>query len=423
MGIRDRIRRWLAPTQQKSWTVQVLVGDDGFMASQSFDGGDLFTVYTQALWTFICAHRISQDMASFPAVVQERPPGTDAWTTSPGHDLNALLHRPYGRFAPQLRWNWRQQVAAGALRGELGGNQFFRAVKGNGGLQMLGLYLVELKATTDNDGYITMYNRNGYANDNIPPDEVVNVMHASPSSRWEGVPPTTAAEPAIRVDYAASRRIRYDLETRIKPGVVFRVKSLFAMTDEQRTKVETLLEDSFEGATKAGKSLVVGDNVDIEGGPVHQIDDVPSHHDNARDSIISAHDVSPPTVGVLRDARYQTWEQALRAQYTLCIHPRLVNLYDTVNSQAIEPVYGPDVRLWFDPVRSPLGLAWIRERAETAQKLLDLGYPANAVNEYLQLGMPTFEELERPNMPAVIAGREDLDGGATPDDEGGEQTT
>jgi len=417
MGIRDRIKKWMAPAEQKSWTVQVLVGDDGFMAAQNFDGGELFTVYTQALWTYICAHRISQDMASFPAVVQTRERGTERWVSAPSHELNALLHRPYGRFAPQMNWSWKDQVAAGALRKELGGNEFFRAVRSGSGLQMLGLYLVELQATTDDQGYVTAWNRAGHSGDNIPPDEVVNVTHASPTSRWEGVAPPVAAEPSIRVDYAASRRIRYDLETRVAPGVVFKVKSLFAMTDDQRTRVETMLEDSFEGATKAGKSLVVGDNVDIQGGPLHTIDDVPTHHKNARNNIISSHDIPPPIVGVLDDARYQSWENSLRAHFMFCIQPRLTSLYDTINSQAITPAYGPDVRIWYDVVGAPLGLAWLREKAETGKKFMDLGYPANAVNEFLRLGLPAFDELERPNMPAVVAGREDGDGAAEPEPE------
>jgi phage portal protein BeeE len=404
MGIRSW---WSNLWGQKSYSVQLLVGDEGFLASPSFTGGDLYRIYTQALWTYICASRISQDIAKFPAIVQKRRPGTDRWERDTASDLNALLDHPYGPGAAKPRWNWQQQLAAGVLRQELGGNQFYLMERAGNRLLSLGLVLGELQGQLDENTKVpTTYKKTG-TNSVVSAEKVVNVMHASPDSWWSGVSPVIAAEPSIRVDYAASQRIRYDLETRIAPGVVFKVKALFTMSDKMRQKTLTMLEEGYEGATKAGKSLAVGDDTEIQGAPLHQVDDVPAHHAAARDAIISAFGISPPVVGVLRDVKYQTWEQALRAQFALCIYPRLWNIYNTINTQAITPVYGPDIRLWFDLVQSPLGLAFLRERGETAQIYMNLGYPGNAVNERFQLEMPRFDEMERPNMPALIAGRDD----------------
>ena len=416
-----RAQRLAEKYGQKSYSVQLVVGDDGFMVSQNFSGGSLYTVYTQALWTYICAHRISLDVSTFPAIVQERIPGTERWALSPQHQLNDVLERPYGTAATAPRMTWQQMIATGVLRQELGGNQFYRIVSTQGRLLALQLYLSELIADADKvTGLFSAYRVQG-TNALVSSAEVVNVLHANPDLTWSGVSATVANEQATRVDYAASRRTRYDMETRVAPGVVFKVKGLFTVSSEQRDATEAYLAAQYEGATKAGKSLVVGDSTEIQGAPLHQVDDIPTHAANARDAIISSFGVSPPTVGVLRDARYQTWDNALRAQYALCIGPRISGIYRAINAQAIRPIYGPDVRIWFDLVQSPLGLAALRERAETAAAYQGLGWPAKHLNDRFGLDMPEFEGWDTANMGAVVAGHaEDVsaaDAGPPPDDD------
>ena len=66
------------------------------MVSQSFSGGSLYTVLTQALWTYICANRISQDISNFPAIIQTRRQGSSVWKNDLDHELNNILDRPYG---------------------------------------------------------------------------------------------------------------------------------------------------------------------------------------------------------------------------------------------------------------------------------------------------------------------------------------
>jgi phage portal protein BeeE len=423
MAIFSGARRWLAGKLggAKSYHVQLLVGDDGFMVAQDFTGSDLYRVYTQAVWTYICASRISQDIANIPAVAQVRDRATGTWKTDQDHQLNEVLQRPYGSAPQAPRWNWQQSIATGVLRQELGGNQFYRALAVLGRLEMLGLYLVELKAhkPDSSTGLFSEYELpNGVT---IPADEIVNVMHANPGSWWEGVSPTVANEQATRVDYAASRRMRYDMETRVQPGIVFKVKALFTMSKEQQTNAQSMLESSYEGAVNAGKSLVVGDNTTIEKPPIADSGDIPAQAMVARDAIISSFDVSPPMVGVLRDAKYTNWKEAKRAHFNLCILPRLNNIYGTINSQAIWPTYGRDVRLHYDLVQSPLGLEPLAERGETARIYYDMGWPAAAVNDKFDLQMPGFDGWDQSNMGAVVAGREMPEDEADEDVEGVEE--
>lgn len=387
----------------KSYTVLLQVGEDGFMKSTAYTGGDLETLYTQTIWTYICACRISHDLAGLPAVVQVRDKRSGEWATDTGHELNALLRSPYGPGTGKPRWHWQQMIATGALRQEMCGNQFFRVVSSGQRLLALGLVMDTVTGILNENAIPTRY-KIGTSGDEVPAEKLVNVMHANPGSWWDGISPVVAAQQAIHVDYSVSQRLRYDLETRVAPGVIFKVKALFSMQKAQRDDAETWLAEQFGMASKAGKSMVIGDNVEVQAPPMRELGDLPAHHDAARDAIISAFDVSPPVVGVLRDVKYQTWEQALRAQWALCIEPRARNIYSTINAQAVNPICGEDVRLWYDPIQSPLGLASVRDRADAAKSYFAFGYPANAINRHFSLGMPYYDELERPNMPLAVAG-------------------
>jgi phage portal protein BeeE len=410
MGLKDWFGRKFGA---KSYSVQLLVGDDGFMVSQSFTSGSLLTVYTQAIWTYICASRISQDISNIPAVVQTRDGADAPWVTDPGHQLNEVLERPYGTHRSAPRWDWQQSIATGVLRQELGGNQYYMVQSAPNRMLMLGLYLAELRANVDaTTGEFDSYTVEG-TNAVVPADMIVNIMHANPDSWWSGVSPTVANEQATRVDYAASRRMRYDMETRVQPGLVMKVKALFSMNATQKAAALTMLENSYEGAVNAGKSLVVGDDVTIEKPPIADAGDLPEQAKVARNAIISSFDVSPPMVGVLEDAKYTNWKEAKRAHFNLCILPRLNNIYRTLNNQAVTPVYGRDVRLHYDLVQSPLGLEPLAERGETAKIYYDMGWPAQAVNDKFDLQMPEFEGWDVSNMSTVVAGHaEDLDSGA-----------
>ncbi len=404
------LRSWFsslrnAPPENKSYQLVVQVGEDGFIPAAQFEGSDLYQLYTQAVWTYICASRISQDLAVLPPIVQRW--NGDEWQKDNSNDsLNMLLVRPYGPGDNKPRWNWSQQVAAGALRKELCGNQFLKmSVLGNE-LTALGLILNSVRGVEDPQTGVPTRYRVGTGGAEFSAAEVVNIMHAAPDSWWRGVAPVVAAQQAIHVDYTASRRVRYDLEHRVAPGVVFKVRALFAMDETRKTEAKEWLTAQFEGAANAGKAMVVGDDVTVDAPPVRQVDDLPAHHRHARDTIISAHDISPPVVGVLDNVKYNNWEQSLRAQWMLCIEPRARDYYQTINTQAIWPVYGTEWRLWYDETQSTLALAAVRERAESAKLYFDLGYPTNAINTHFRLGMPMFDELARPNQATVIAGRE-----------------
>jgi phage portal protein BeeE len=385
---------------------------DGWIPQIQFSGGDLQTLLTQSLWAYVCAKRLADDIASMPGIVQTREPGTDKWVTRPDHQLNDVLRQPYGppmTGAPKPPWDWGAVLQAASFRLDFGGNAFFH-VRSVLRERITALQLIQnaVNAKEDPGGsrVAIAYQPLNMATW-IPANEMVNVMLSGGGSYWKGVPTTAAIENAAAIDATAQARLKYDLEHRIAPGAVVKISGYFTMSEEQKRAAEEIVEENFEGAMKAGKSMIVGDNTIVENPPFRQVDDLPAHRKTARDEIIAAHHVAPPVVGVLDKAKYANYQEALRAHWAFGVRPRLARVYNTMNAQGIWPIYGPDVRLWYELAENELGLAVLDARVDTAIKLVNVGHPVGNASERVGLGMARFEGDDQPNRDLTKAGRDD----------------
>ena len=378
---------------------------DGWYPAISFSGGDFSAIFVQALWVNICSRRIADDVSSMPGVVQTRESGTNKWKAAHGHELNRLIRRPYGPQPNTPPWGWSTVMQAASIRLDFDGNAFFLKREILGELLALQLIQEPVNGIEDTSRVAQSYQVVG-SPALIPAEQMVNVMLYAAGSYWSSPATIDAVQNAAAVDRSVEDRIRYDLEQRIAPGAVLKVKAFFNLDEEMRTATETHLNNAFSGAVKAGKPLVIGDNVTVDPPPIRTVDDLHSHHNAARDSVISGFHIAPPVVGVLKDAKYSNYSEALRAQWTFCIRPRLGRIYNTINEQAIWPLYGPDVRLWYELAENELGLEVLEMRAEAAKKLVDVGHPPINASERVGLDMPAFEGGDRPMMPLAVAGRE-----------------
>src|SRR5439155_8079481 len=64
--------------------------------------------------------------------------------------------------------------------------------------------------------------------------------------------------------------------------------------------------------------------------------------------------------------------------------------------------FGPDLVGWFDIDSIPLMQQARRNRVDTGVKLFSLGYPANAINKSLDLGLPHLPWGDRGYLPARL---------------------
>ncbi len=192
--------------------------------------------------------------------------------------------------------------------------------------------------------------------------------------------------------------------------MILKVKGVFGMTTEQRTDIEEMLSTNFGTAATSGKPLIVGDTVTVEQFPVPQVGDLPEHRQIARDETLAVFGVPPPIAGVMDNATLQNASVALRLYWMQALRPRIGRILDAINTQAVEPVYGRDTRIWFELADNELGLAILQQRAEVAKVLhRDLDYSTNDSAERVGLNMPKPPELDEVNSQARIAGREETD--------------
>lgn len=397
----------VAPEQLKA--TLFLQEADGWIPAISFSGGDLSVLLVQGLWAYICATRIADDVASMPAVVQTRPPGTNLWETDPSHELNELLRKPYGPStveAPKPKWEWAQMMQASSIRLDFDGNAFYRKRQlFNDELLALGLIQQPVTADENQARVATQYRIVGQAKP-VPVDEMVNVQLYAAGSYWNSPATIEAVSNAATIDRIAQARIKYDLEHRIAPGAVIKVAGYFTMTAEQAAHADRLIEEGFAGAMNAGKALIVGDNTTVDPPPRRDVDDLPGHRRQARDEMVSAFHVAPPVVGILHEAKYANYGESLRAHWSFGVRPRLATIYNPINTQAIEPAYGPDVRIWYELAENDIGLAALEARADVAKKFVDLGAPPRLAAERVGLGLSRWQGDGLPNRQLAVAGRE-----------------
>ncbi len=400
---------------EPSYMLQMVpVRDDGFMPAMQHTGSDLVQLMTQAVYSYLCIRRLGEDVASLPPIVQTRDSGTGEWVEDTEHPLNEIIRQPWGPGdQPRQGWPWLMEMTS--YHHDIAGTALYRKryadVLTKSRLLALQLLPPPPKtkgvATQTVDGWDHLQYWQLAGGETVLSQDTVAIIHADPGSTWRGLSPLIPAERPTAIDWYSHRRIKYNLEQRIGAGMVLKVKGIFQLNKEKRAATMTAIEELHADAEASGRPLVVGDSASVEGMPEQStLKDIPAHRLEALREIAGIYHIPLLVLGFADRGEYKDVDSALGGYWTLGLWPKLETIYGTINQQGIWPHYGYDVRIWYDLTRSPLGLAVLRIQAKAADDLMKLGYPANAVNARLHLGMPYFDELARPNMPAVIAGRE-----------------
>lgn len=403
------------PQEAKTFECVIQLGESNFYPALSFSGDDLDTLLVQATWGWVAMSTIAKDVASLPGVVQVRDEETGEWRVDrkAAPELWRVLDRPFGTAQDAPPWGWGQLIETASLHLDICGNAFLRKVLPvTGGERLIGLQLIKptiVDVTTYPNGVARLYSVGGADGRQLTPDQVVNVMNISAGSYWQGISTLSAATDAIQVDDQASKRIRYDLTNRLAPGVILKVRNHFGLTDDQRTKINDYLTEQFGKAELSGKPLIVGEQTEIEEYPQTNITELPEHRRNARDEVLSIWNIPPLIAGVTDNATLQFSSVALQLYWMQALGPRIGRILGAVNTQAITPIYGPNVRLWYELNDNALGLAILDSRAQVAKTLhRDLDYSTNDSAARVSLNMPKHPALDAMNTQAIVAGRDDV---------------
>jgi phage portal protein BeeE len=182
-----------------------------------------------------------------------------------------------------------------------------------------------------------------------------------------GFPPLEAALMALDTHNAAGRWNKALLDNSARPSgaLVYAPKEGGNLTDEQFDRLKAELEEGYAGTTRAGRPLLLEGGLDWKamGMTPKDMDFIEAKHSASRD-IALAFGVPPMLLGIPGDNTYANYQEANRAFYRLTVLPLVARTAKDLSAW-LAPVFGGELRLWFDADRIE-GLAaerdalWVR---------------------------------------------------------------
>lgn len=416
MAIKDWFRRKkikVAPDEsdgKKDYQIRVIMRQDGFIPAIQFSGDNLETLLEASTWAYACISGNAEAIASLPAIVQRAgDENEDKWVEVAEHPLNDLIKNPFGGVNGLPHWSWGQLIETVSQHLYITGNSWLdpQVVKSGKNPRIKAVYLLQQPGQMTADetpaGVPTQYR---YGVKTYKVNEVVNIMNAAPGSLWNGQSPLHAAFRDVNIDRTAHERQKANLENRVAPGVVVEIDGYFGPTEAQKKEILKELTESYTRATQDGTPFVVGKGAKlhppIQTGQVSDIFDVRKF---SRDGMLAVFRTPPPIVGIYENATLQNFATATKIWWLNALFPMLNTIYGALNNQLVWPVYGENIRLWYDVTGSDIGLLILKDRVDVAQGLVNLGYPTNMASRRVGLGMGHVEELDQANTQIIVAGR------------------
>lgn len=395
------------PSSGKASEFQVIATMDGWIPAAQFTGDSLEDIARACSWVYTACVGNARAMASLQPVIQEQQ-ADGSWerTERPYPDLKALIKRPFGDVPGWPTWGWRQLLETYAWQTYLAGNCYLRpAVVDADRLAALFLFQKPLQVTAaeNSSGGVIYYQ---YGGQKYAPETVVNIQASNPGSFWKGLAPVQVAFNAMDTDQIAAARQRANMKNAIGIGLVIAPNGPWGAGDAQKEKILADLTTNYQKAADHGKPWVLGGGADLHKAPTA---DELQYFDTrrfSRDELLAVIGMPPPMAGVYDAATLTNFTTARSIWWEQHLFPVLESFYEAVNAQAIWPLYGDEVRLWYNLTGSDIAIQLLAARADTAQKLVTLGYPTNDAAHAAGLDMPHHPALDVPNVAQVIAGRE-----------------
>ncbi len=379
-----------------------------------FTSNNLDQSIAASTWAYSCIVSNARAASELPPIVQTRSPG-GPWERNATHELNRLIDVPLGGAPRWPAWGWKQLTQVGIMqRYAIGNNYLMPAVDGD---RLLALFPImkpgSVKAIENpSDGLLDGWDL-GAGRGRLPLDGLVNIMSPTAGSLWDGISPLGVAEEAATVDAIASARQRAAAQNRAAPGLIVVIDDIWGqgLSEDQENAALEKLRDRYTDAADSGKPIIFSKGTEIHDPPSQSVGDLAIYDARrfSRDEILAVIGTPPPMVGIYENATLQNFDNAFRVWWMDVLFPLLGETYHGINSQAIWPRYGQNVRLWYDPARSDIGVLLQSAKLDVAKKIRDLGYTANDATREAGLDMAFVKELQVYNTDLARAGR---DGGA-----------
>jgi HK97 family phage portal protein len=296
-----------------------------------------------------CVRMIAESATRVPLVVNE-----DGKRLS-SHPLLALLRRPN----PHQSGSELLEAAYAYL--QTAGNAYLHAVLGEG--EVTGLYGLRpdrMQAVVGRDGYAEAYaytvggRTQTLRQDTRPVASVLHMALFHPLDDQYGLAPLEAAQTSLDLHNAASKWNKALLDNSARPsGALVYSAGAGTLTEQQFTRLKTELEVAFQGATNAGRPMVLEGGLDWKALSIspRDMDFIEAKHVAARE-IALAFGVPPMLLGIPGDNTYANMAEANKALWRQTIVPLVRRVADELSFWLSSAYGGVTLEADFDQVEA-----------------------------------------------------------------------
>lgn len=300
--------------------------------------------YARNAIAYRAVRMIGEAAASVPLVLMEGARELDE------HPLLALLARPN----PRLTGTSLMEAVVNYLL--VAGNAYVEAVAVEGRVRELHVLRPDrMRVVPGTDGWPEAYDytlagrtqRIGQASvvegGDVPP--ILHLTAFNPLDDHYGFAPLEAAAQALDMHNSASAWNKALIDNAARPSGALVYGGAGALTEEQFERLKSELEDSFQGATNAGRPLLLEGGLDWRPLSLSPKDmDFEAARNSAAREIALAIGVPPLLLGIPGDSTYSNYAEANRALWRQSVLPLVKRVAEGFSSW-LGPAYGMDLRL------------------------------------------------------------------------------
>ncbi len=234
----------------------------------------------------------------------------------------------------------------------------------------------------------------------LVPEEVLHDFLPNPYLFWRGMSPLSVALLAAQTDFASAQFMKGLMLNNADAGVI--VRSDEQMAPEHRESILSALRERKRSAGTADRPLLLWGTTEVIQPSLSSADlqFLENRKMNRQEICAAFFRIPQSLVGFTGDANRSIAESERLNFLENSITPLCARL-----EAAIEPVikaFGQDLVGWFDVESTAIMQQARRSRVDTGVKLFSLGYPANAINKTLDLGLPNLPWGDKGYLPGGL---------------------
>ena len=350
--------------------------------------------YEKVSWVYAAASKTADTISQIPIIFKGKNTGEPI---PDQHPVSILFNPPSGFLIPSMS----SLIKTSMLQRELFGESFW-AFRSDGTVEpIFGGFMqpVFIPGSRDVAGWRF---DDGRKREFFRLEDILFYKYPHPIDPLRGMPPLTAARWAIEQDINMTAWNAANFKNGVRPKIVVTAKQ--GITPKQRQDIREEVKKNNAGLP-GEEIMIIGGNVEVETVTQNLRDlEFANGREMTREEILAVMDVPPSLVGVYRFANYANARFQGQQFYFNKVLPITSELEEIVTQQ-LEMLGFSDVQMEFDHSDIIDQFMPIKDRADAAKVLVDMGVPLEAALDASKIELN--DALMNPQPPSGEGGRPD----------------